>query len=217
MRTLQNKLNQLEAWGNRLPHPTALFLLLGLITVLLSWISAHFSLSAVHPLTGNTIFSTNLLSLMGLQRILSSAVSNFTDFAPVGPVIVVMLGLGIAEKSGLLNHLLSAAVKKTPNHFLSFSIVLTGILSNLAADAGYVVLIPLAGLLFQAAGRHPLAGVAAAFAGVSGGYSANLVVGPVDIILSGISTEAVQLIKPTASVLMPLNIMSTGPTTRLAL
>ena len=175
-----------------------LFVYLCGFTLLLSWACAHLAISALNPITQDTLHASNLLSASGLQQILSKAVSNFTQFAPVGPVIVVMLGLGIAEASGLLRQLLNGIVTRTPSWALSYSIVFAGLFSNIAADAGYVVLIPLAGLLFQQAGRHPLAGIAAAFAGVSGGYSANLLIGPVDVILSGITSEAMQLLHSNA-------------------
>ncbi len=206
MKKLQRGLNRLEDWGNRLPHPTLLFVYLCGFTLLLSWVCARLSISALNPITHNTIEASNLLSASGLQQILSKAVSNFTQFAPVGPVIVVTLGLGIAEASGLLKQLLNAIVTRTPKWALSYSIVFAGLISNIAADAGYVVLIPLAGLLFQQAGRHPLAGIAAAFAGVSGGYSANLLLGPVDVLLSGITMEAMQLLDSAESAHTTTNI-----------
>ena len=134
----------------------------------------------------------NLISVNGLHLVLAETVKNFVGFAPVGVVLVAMLGFGIAEESGLLASLLRALILRIPSSLLSFSVVLAGVLSSLAADVGYVVLIPLAGALFLAAGRHPVAGIAAAFAGVSGGFSANLLIGPLDPLLAGITTEAMQ-------------------------
>ena len=192
---LQAILDVVERAGNRLPNPTVLFIVLCLIILGLSGLSAAISLQAVHPVNGTTIHAINLISIAGLHRILSESVTNFTSFAPVGTVLVAIMGIGVAEHSGLLKTLLRATVLKTPKQLLSFTVVLAGVLSSLAADTGYVVLIPLAGLIFASVGRNPIAGIAAAFAGVSGGYSANLLIGPVDAILAGISTEAAALIQ----------------------
>jgi aminobenzoyl-glutamate transport protein len=159
---------------------------------------AWIGVSAENPVTGKTIEAVSLLSGEGLRLILTKAVTNFTSFAPVGVVLVAMLGIGIAERSGLLGTLLRRLVSAAPDSLLTFIVVVAGVLSSLAADAGYVVLIPLAGALFYAAGRPPLAGIAAAFAGVSAGFSANLLIGPIDALLSGITTEAAQLMDKEA-------------------
>ena len=189
-------LNGIEVVGNRLPHPTLLFAWMALGVLVLSLIAALFGVSAVHPVTGASVEAVNLLSGDGLRRILSGTVGNFTGFAPLGTVLVAMLGIGIAERSGLIDALLRRVVAAAPDQLLTFFVVFAGVLSSLAADSGYVVLIPLAALVFVAAGRHPVAGIAAAFAGVSAGFSANLLIGPLDAILAGLSTEAVQLVDP---------------------
>ncbi|MFK8068747.1 MAG: AbgT family transporter [Gammaproteobacteria bacterium] len=188
-------LDFIENTGNRLPHPTVLFLILCGIILFASTIFSTLGLNAVHPITNKTINVVNLISVDGLHRILSETVKNFITFAPVGTVLVAIMGIGVAEHSGLLSALLRATVLKAPETLLTFTIVLAGVLSSLAADTGYVVLIPLAALIFQSVGRHPIVGIAAAFAGVSGGYSANLLIGPLDAILAGISTEAASLIQ----------------------
>ena len=198
-------LNHIEVVGNRLPHPTLLFIILAGLVLLISALAGMAGLSVIHPQTNESIAVVNLLSAEGIQRILTNTVQNFTSFAPVGTVLVAMLGLGVAERSGLIGLLLQRSVSKARGHFLTFGVVFAGVMSSLAADAGYVVLIPLAALIFQAAGRHPLAGIAAAFAGVSGGYSANLLLGPFDAILSGISTEAAQLVSPGYDVSIAAN------------
>lgn len=195
--TLMHRLLQrIELLGNRLPNPTVLFIGLCAIILLLSALLGGLGLQAVHPITGDTLQAVNLLSQEGLHRVLTQSISNFTQFAPVGSVLVAMMGIGVAEHSGLISAALRATILKAPTRFLTFIVVLSGILSSLAADTGYVVLIPLAALVFLSAGRHPVAGIAAAFAGVSGGYSANLMIGPVDAILAGISTEAAELVQP---------------------
>lgn len=193
---LQTLLDSVERAGNRLPNPAFLFMYLCLAVLVASALAALVSLNAVHPVTGETIAAVNLLSATGLHLILRNTVSNFVQFAPVGTVLVAVLGIGIAERSGLLATVLKATVLRAPPRMLSFCVVFAGILSSLAADTGYVVLIPLAAMIFASAGRNPLTGIAAAFAGVSGGYSANLLIGPLDALLAGISTEAAQLAQP---------------------
>ena len=187
-------LNRIETVGNALPHPTLLFLFLSLLVIVLSAVFYSMGTSVIHPLNGNSISVVNLLSLDGFNRITSSMVKNFTGFAPVGPVLVTMLGIGIAEKSGLIQSLLKLLVLKAPDTLLTFIVVFAGVMSSIAVDSGYVVLIPVSGMVFLAAGRSPIAGIAASFAGVSAGFSANLLIGPVDAILGGISTEAAQLL-----------------------
>ena len=187
-------LNAIESAGNRLPHPALLFAWMAVLVLVISAICALFGVSAVHPVTGERIETVNLLSGEGLRRILAGTVTNFTGFAPLGTVLVAMLGIGIAERSGLLDVLLKRLVMAAPASLLTFFVVLAGVLSSIAVDSGYVVLIPLAALVFIAAGRHPIAGIAAAFAGVSAGFSANLLIGPLDALLAGLSTEAVRFV-----------------------
>ncbi|GAA6145066.1 AbgT family transporter [Thalassolituus maritimus] len=198
-------LSYVERAGNRLPHPTLLFIWLCGFVLLASAVASALGVSTSHPTTGELLSANNLLSGEGVARILQNTVSNFTSFAPVGTVLIAMLGLGVAERSGLISNLLSGLVQHAKGHGLTFTVVFAGVMSSLAADAGYVVLIPLAAIIFQQAGRHPLAGIAAAFAGVSGGYSANLLLGPFDAVLSGISTAAAQLIDPSMSVSVAAN------------
>ena len=189
-------LDAIERAGNKLPNPTVLFVVMSAVVVALSAVCALLAISSTHPVTGEELRAVNLLSGEGLRLILANTVKNFIGFAPVGSVLVAIMGIGVAEHSGLISALLRATVLKAPRRLLTFSVVLAGVLSSVAMDTGYVVLIPLAALIFQAAGRHPLAGIAAAFAGVSGGYSANILITPLDAILAGISTEAAALIEP---------------------
>lgn len=202
-------LNGVERVGNRLPHPVTLFFLFALAVVLISALCAALGVSAtgetIDPqtlqLTERTVHTVSLLSRDGIVYMLTSAVKNFTDFAPLGVVLVTMLGVGCAEGSGFLSAALRKMVAVTPRRLLTPALVFLGVLSNIATDIGYVVLIPVGALIFLACGRHPLAGLAAAFAGVSGGYSANLLVGALDPLLAGISTEAAHLVDPNAAVL----------------
>ncbi len=184
----------IERLGNRLPAPALLFLLLIFIIIIISALCDVFSVQGIHPASKEVLEVNSLLSFAALRWWLENAVKNFMGFAPVGPVIVVMLGLGIAEHSGFLSALLRRMLHWLPANALTFGTVLVGVLSSIAVDAGYVVAIPLSGVIFSLAGRSPLIGIVACFAGVSGGFSANLMVGPVDAILAGISTEAAHLI-----------------------
>ncbi|MBZ0243937.1 MAG: AbgT family transporter, partial [Bacteroidales bacterium] len=158
---------------------------------------SQFDLAVTHPGTGELIHPVNLLSVHGLHMILTNMVSNFTGFAPLGVVLVAMLGIGVAEGSGLIGTALRLMVLSSPKRILTFVVVFAGILSNTASEVGYVLLVPLSAIIFLAVGRHPIAGMAAAFAGVSGGYSANLLLGTIDPLLAGLSQEAAQIIDPT--------------------
>lgn len=198
--TLPRWLSWIERTGNRLPHPTLLFVWLCILLWPLSALLEALSWQGLHPATGEPLVVTSLASAEGLNFQITHLVSNFTGFAPLGIVLVAMLGIGIAERSGLLRHLLEGLARRTPDALLIPVVAFAGIMSSMAADAGYVVLIPLAGLLFQQAGKSPLLGIAVAFAGVSGGFSANLLVGPVDAMLSGLTTEAAQLVDPVREV-----------------
>ncbi len=196
----QRMLNWTEKAGNALPHPATLFALFALGTLVLSAVGHALGWEAIHPATNEIIKPINLLSHDGIHRVLLEMVDNFTGFAPLGIVLVAMLGIGIAEQSGLINAVIRLLVLKSPKRLLTYVIVLAGILSNVASDVGYVLLIPLAGVIFIAVGRHPIAGMAAAFAGVSGGFSANLVLGTVDPLLAGLSQEAARILDPSYEV-----------------
>ncbi len=174
---LNRFLDIVERVGNFLPHPASLFAIFALAIVVFSGIFASFNLSVSHPSTGETIEVISLMNVEGLHRMLTRMVTNFTSFAPLGTVFVSMLGIGLAESSGLIGAALKKLVLSAPPKLLTFAIVLAGVLSNMASEIGYVLLVPLAAIIFYSAGRHPLVGLAAAFAGVSGGYSANLLLG----------------------------------------
>lgn len=195
----QKALDFVEKVGNRLPHPATLFVIFSAIIVILSEIAVRYGVNASFASgqqAEKTVSAMSLLSAEGIRYIFSSAVTNFTGFAPLGTVLVAMLGVGLAESSGLIRASLRLLVLKTPPTLITISVVFAGIMSNIASDAGYVVLVPLGALVFMSVGRHPLAGLAAAFAGVSGGFSANLLVGTLDPLLGGISTEAARFINP---------------------
>ncbi len=196
----QRMLNWTERAGNALPHPATLFALFALAALLLSALGYALGWEVIHPGTKELIRPVNLLSQEGIHRILLEMVDNFTGFAPLGIVLVALLGIGIAEQSGLINAIIRLLVLNSPKRILTFVVVLSGILSNVASDVGYVLLIPLAGVIYIAVGRHPITGMAAAFAGVSGGFSANLILGTVDPLLAGLSQEAAQILDPAYQV-----------------
>ncbi len=197
---LERILGGVERVGNALPHPGTLFAGMAVLVVFVSALAASIGVDAVHPGTGETVEPVNLLSLAGVHRMLTEAVTNFTGFAPLGTVLVAMLGIGIAEGSGLIATGLRMLVMAAPNRLLTFVIVFAGILSNTASEVGYVLLVPVSASIFLAAGRHPIAGLAAAFAGVSGGYSANLLLGTLDPLLAGLSEEAAHIVDPEYTV-----------------
>ncbi len=193
-------LNGVERAGNALPHPATLFLIFALLALFFSWFAHILGFQATNPATGELVQVNNLLDKEGIHRILLDMVKNFTDFAPLGIVLVAMLGIGIAEGSGLISALIRLLVLSSPKKLLTFVLVLSGVISNLASDIGYVLLIPLAGTIFLSIGRHPIVGMAAAFAGVSGGFSANLLLGTIDPLLAGLSQEAARIIDPEYTV-----------------
>jgi aminobenzoyl-glutamate transport protein len=201
-------LDTVEWLGNLLPHPVTLFAVLATAMVFLSGFLGWIGVSVVDPrpnTEGQLIEAVSLMNAEGVQRILGNLVSNFVNFAPLGVVLVAMLGVGVAEKSGLLSAVVRGIVLNAPKHLVTVAVVFAGIISNTASEMGYVVLVPLAGAIFLALGRHPLAGMAAAFAGVSGGYSANLLLGTIDPLLAGITQEAARLIDPDYEVFATAN------------
>ncbi|WP_234041455.1 AbgT family transporter [Erythrobacter aureus] len=194
-------LGWIERSGNKLPDPVFLFFWLIAILVVVSVLASLAGLSAAHPTeidpdTGaaTVISAVSLLSAENIQRLWVDMPATFTHFHPLGYVLVVMLGAGVAERAGLFGTAMRAGVRNAPTFLLTPIVTLVGMMGNLAADAAYVVLIPLAGIIFHAAGRHPVAGIAAAFAGVSGGFSANLLPGQLDALLFGITEAAVETV-----------------------
>ena len=194
---LSRALALIERGGNALPHPATLFLIMAVAVIVVSAIAAATDLSVVHPGTGEVVRPVSLLSIAGLHRILTEMVTNFTSFAPLGTVLVAMLGIAVAEGSGLIGAGLKLVVYSAPRRLLTAALVFAGVMSNTGGEVGYVLLVPLAGVIFAGVGRHPVAGLAAAFAGVSGGYSANLLLGTLDPLLAGLSEEAARIIDPT--------------------
>ncbi len=190
----QRFLDWVERVGNRLPQPVTLFAALIGIVLVASWIAAALGTSAEHPGTGKTIAAENLLTAEGIRRIFTEMVTVFTSFPPLGLVLAVMLGIGVADRSGLIAAGLKGFVSAVPRRLVTVALVTAGMLSSVAADAGYVVLVPLGAVIFRSMGRHPLAGLATAFAGVSGGFGANIVLTGLDPLMAGFTQPAARMI-----------------------
>src|SRR6056300_1704389 len=192
----QRALAKIERWGNALPDPAMLFVGLLLLVWILSALFSLFSYDLIDPRTGQAVVVHNQLSPEALPTFMTQMVKNFAHFHPIGVVLVAMLGIGVAEHTGFINTGLKALLNVTARWLLTPMIILVGIVSHTAADAGYVLVIPLGGVIFYAAGRHPLAGIAAAFAGVSGGFSANFIPSSLDPLLQGLTLEGARLLDP---------------------
>lgn len=185
-------LYQLERLGNKLPHPIYIFMIMAILVVIASALLSDTTI--IHPGTGEETAIQNLATREGLVWILDNIVGNFVKFPPLGMVLVMMIGLGLAEETGLLRTVLRKVIVGAPNVLVTFIVVFAGIIGNIAGSATFVVIPPLGGLIFKALDRHPIAGIAAGFAGVSAGLSANLLITPTDILLSGITEKASQII-----------------------
>jgi aminobenzoyl-glutamate transport protein len=195
-------LGWIERTGNKLPDPVFIFVWLIAALIALSLVASLAGLSVVHPTEKGpggasvVVSAASLLSPKNVQKLWTDMPQTFAHFHPLGMVLVVMLGAGVAERSGFFSAGMRALVRRAPKALLTPVIAFAGILGNLAADAAYVVLIPMAGVLYAAAGRHPILGIVAAFAGVSGGFSANLLPGQLDALLFGITEAAAETINP---------------------
>lgn len=201
---LQRALDAVERIGNRLPDPALLFLILMMVVWLLSWLLSGVSFEVLDPRSGKPLEVKNLLSGAAQTQFYADMVRTFVNFHPLGVVLVAMLGIGVAEHTGFINAGLRALLAVTTQKLLTPMLIAVGILSHIAVDAGYVLVIPLGAVMFYAAGRHPLAGIAAAFAGVSGGFSATFIPGSLDPLLQGISQAGANILDPSV-VLNPLN------------
>ncbi|MEM7165781.1 MAG: AbgT family transporter [Planctomycetota bacterium] len=211
-------LNAVEWLGNLLPHPVTLFAVICVLVLIVSGVAGYLELQVPDPRPEDAkgrspdgvIRAVSLLNAEGLRRIGMGLVTNFTSFAPLGTVLVALLGVGVAERTGLLGAGIRALVLGAPRSLLTSVVVFAAVVSNTASEMGYVVLIPLSAVVFHSVGRHPLAGMAAAFAGVSGGYSANILIGTVDPLLAGITTEAARLIDPSYAPNAPNEVLPTA-------
>lgn len=206
-------LDTIEKVGNALPSPATLFVIFALITMVVSFILAKMGVSVTYEgydsasgqIMEKTVSVVNLFSADSIRHIVTTIVSNFTGFFALGTVFTIIIGVGVAEGTGLIASLLKRIAEVTPKHAVTAVVVFLGIMSNVASSTGYVVLVPLGAILFLGFGRHPIAGLAAAFAGVSGGWSANLLIGTNDPMFAGMSTQAAQMIDPNYTVLPTAN------------
>jgi aminobenzoyl-glutamate transport protein len=211
---MQKLLDAVERVGNRVPHPVMIFVYLIGIVVVLSAILALFSVQvsymaynpATHEIEPATTAARSLLTIDGIRFMFAGVVRNFMGFNAVGVIIVAMVGVGVAEESGLVKALIRKLVMVAPPKALTFILVLVGILSSIAADAGYLVLIPLAAAAFLSVGRHPLAGLAAAFAAVAAAFLVNVLIVPVDGILTEITNDAIRLVNPSRTIDLAANL-----------
>src|SRR5262245_8177060 len=211
---LEKLLDTVERVGNKVPHPFVIFILLIGVVMLLSHLlylmGARVTYQAVNPATdeieGVTTSVRSLLTADGIRFMYEGVVENFMNFSATGVIIVAMLGVGVAESAGLVQALIRKLVAVAPAKALTYILVFIGILSSIAADAGYLVLIPLAAAAYLSVGRHPLAGLAASFAGVAAVFSVNILVKPLDAILTGITNDAIHLVDPNQSISLTANL-----------
>jgi aminobenzoyl-glutamate transport protein len=192
--SVEKALDLIERVGNKLPDPAALFLILLFVVWILSALLSSMTFAELDPRTGKALVINNQMTGAAIAAFLSNMVTTFTSFHPLGVVLVALLGVGVAEHTGFINAALKGLLGFTSPSLLTPMVIFVAIISHTAADAGYVLVIPLGGVIFYSAGRHPLAGIAAAFAGVSGGFSANFIPSSLDPLLSGLTQSGAQII-----------------------
>ncbi len=209
----QKVLDGIEYLGNKVPHPAVLFLLLIVVLVVLAqvfeWMGTSVSYQRINPETHEVEEATSavrsLLSTDGIRFVFTSVVTNFINFGPVGIIMVAMIGVGLAERSGLIGAIIRKIVLVAPPRAMTAILVTLGVLSSIASDAGYLVLIPLGAVAFHSIGRHPLAGMSAAFAGVAAAFGANFLVKPIDGILAEMTNDAIHIVDPAQSITLTSN------------
>jgi aminobenzoyl-glutamate transport protein len=192
--TFARLLDVVERLGNKLPHPFMLFVYLALFVIVLSWFVSLFDVTFTDPATGEEKAIRSLVSGEGVAYILTSMVGKFVDFPPLGFVVTIMLGIGLAQKVGVLETFMKKTILNAPRSLVTYAVVFTGVCGNLASDAAFIIIPPLAAVVFLTLGRHPLARIAAGFAAVGAGFTANVFITGTDANLSGIATKAAQII-----------------------
>ncbi len=210
----QKMLDTVERVGNSVPHPIVIFLILIAIVLVLShllyMLGATVTYQVINPDTHKietaTTTANSLLTADGIRHIYTRLVPNLMGFSAVGLLIVAMMGVGVAEEAGLINALIRKLVAVSPSSALVYIVAFVGILSSIAADAGYVVLIPLAGAAFLSVGRNPLAGLAVGFAAVAGAFTVNMIIKPLDAVLTEITNDAIHMVNPTTSLDLTANV-----------
>lgn len=190
-------LGTIEKVGNALPNPFWLFVILSGVVVVSSWIGSSVGMTATDPGSGETIEVVNLMTPEYLQKMVTDAVDNFVSFAPLGLILVCMLGVAVAEYSGFISAAIRSAIAKVKHPAaLTFAVALAGVTGSIASDAVYVILIPLGAAAFSAVGRNPIVGAMVAFAASSAGFNSSLVLNITDVLLAGISTQAAAFVDP---------------------
>src|SRR5262245_15706466 len=209
----QKLLDGVERVGNKVPHPAVIFLILAGLVIALSHIlylaGARVAYEMINPETHEiekvVKEARSMLTVDGIRFMFTGVVKNFMTFEDIGDIIVAMVGVGVAEESGLVNALIRKLVIVSPPWSLTYTLVFVGVLSSLAADAGYVVLIPLAAAAFISVGRHPLAGLAAGFAAVAGVFLVNVFIVPIDALLTSIANDAIHIVDPNRNISLTAN------------
>lgn len=189
-------IEKIEKVGDKIPHPFYMFIILCFSVMVLSWLTSLLGGSVIHPLTQDEVLVKNLLSGEGLVYMLNSAIGNFIAFKPLGLVLSMMIAVGLVQEVGLADSAIKKSLLNAPRKFVTASIFITGIIGNLASDAAFILVPPLAGIIFSATNRNPVVGIAAGFVAVAAGFTANVFIAGTDVLLSGISTEAASIIDP---------------------
>ncbi|MEZ6070831.1 MAG: AbgT family transporter [Pirellulales bacterium] len=205
---MQRTLDVVEAVGNKVPHPVIIFLILIGIVLVLSHIlhlaGASVTYQVINPETHEveeaTTTAQSLLTASGIRDMYTRLVPNFMGFTAIGLLVVAMVGVGVAEEAGLINALIRMLVAVSPGWAMTYILAFVGIMSSIAADAGYVVLIPLAGAAFLSLGRNPLAGLALGFAAVAGAFNVNMLIKPLDAVLTELTNDAIHMVDPSRSI-----------------
>lgn len=193
-------LQWVERVGNKIPNPFLLFVYLIAVLMIASAVISWLNVTAVNPSNGEIIHVKNLLSVEGIQWILPNVIKNFSGFTPLGSILALVIGAGLAERVGLLQSLMYKMASKVSARYASYMVIFIAFFSHISSDAALVVMPPLGALIFLAVGRHPVAGLLAAIAGVGCGFTANLLIVTTDVLLSGLSTEAAKAINPAVQV-----------------
>lgn len=193
-------LQWVERVGNKIPNPFLLFVYLIAVLMIASAAISWLNITAVNPSNGEIIHVKNLLSVEGIQWILPNVIKNFSGFTPLGSILALVIGAGLAERVGLLQSLMYKMASKVNARYASYMVIFIAFFSHISSDAALVVMPPLGALIFLAVGRHPVAGLLAAIAGVGCGFTANLLIVTTDVLLSGLSTEAAKAINPAVQV-----------------
>jgi len=193
-------LRWVEIIGNKLPHPFWLFVWISILIIVISAVTAYFGVQATQPATGEIINAKNLISSEGLRWFVANLVTNFAHFAPLGLVLVMLMGVSIAEQSGLLAMIMRKVTYATPQKVIFPVIFMIAAIGNIGSDAGIVVVPPIAAIIFMQLGYHPIAGLIAGYAGATAGFTANIVIAGTDVLLAGISTQITQAMSPSMEV-----------------